>query len=105
MTPCARCRRSPAAPGYTRCPACRLRDRTENRARYVKRGGWGGLRVAGDRIAVTIEGNVARVQCRCGARIAGTFDPAEVVAQHASVCPLARRRDAVLPAMRQASLL
>ncbi len=96
-TPRSKCARCPsdAAGGFTRCDSCRAKDRDESRRRYVKRGGWGGARVAGDRVRVETEGNMVRVTCRCGARISGTFDPQEVVAEHARVCPLATARKRV----------
>ena len=41
---CARCHHVPSAPGRTRCAGCAAKDRRENRAKYQKRGGWGGRR-------------------------------------------------------------
>lgn len=93
---CARCRRAEAVDG-TRCPECREKDRKENGARYVKRGGRGGLR---QRIEPTVEreGDTVRIVCsRCKTRIAGTFDAEDVMrilAEHKHPTP---RRGRVMP--------
>ena len=87
---CARCRRREREPGRTRCAECRAKDSAETLAYYYRvrrgvRGSWGGSRVPAVKISVEREGNMARLSCRCGARLAGTWSDdavAEIIAGH-----------------------
>jgi len=101
---CCRCRRVNATPGKTRCPRCREKDRAENSARYVKRGGWGGARASGPAIVQTREGDTVRLRCKCGARMATNATEEavrEVIEAHARECPAAYRRTRVTGERRQ----
>jgi len=100
---CARCP-ADATPGKTRCPKCREKDRVENGARYVKRGGWGGARVASPVIVQTREGDTVRLRSRCGASTATNATEEsvrEVIEAHARECPAAYRRTRVTGERRQ----
>lgn len=86
-------------PPRARSAAAIERNRIACRNRYTKRGGWGGRRVPGERVTVVTEGSTTRIECRCGAFIAGNFDASEVaemVTGHKARCPLATKRPAVV---------